>query len=330
MKRENVKKKGLSRQTKINLVGYSFILPNIIGVCAFTLFPMLFSLVISFTDWDYTRGIGNWNFIGIKNFITIWSDEWFTSALTNTLIFVIGVVPTTVFLAMVLAVVIDKFCYAKLPVRMALFMPYVSNVVAVAIVWVMMYSPWGPFTRMVVALGVENPPQWLGDTTWALPAIMLMTVWSGIGYAVIIYTSAIQGLPKDVYEAADIDGAGEVAKFFRLTVPFLSPTTFFLVITTLISSFQVFAPGQETGFLHTHKRHEELYFFLGGKGQFQVDGNVFDVEEGSVVRVAPEGRRSVRNNGSVPLIMLCVQYLCGSFDENDAADGDIVHASVQW
>ena len=95
-------------------------------------------------------------------------------------------------------------------------------------------------------------------------------------------------------------------------------------------SFQVFAPGQETGFLHTHKRHEELYFFLGGKGQFQVDGNVFDVEEGSVVRVAPEGRRSVRNNGSVPLIMLCVQYLCGSFDENDAADGDIVHASVQW
>ena len=244
MKRENVKKKGLSRQAKINLVGYSFILPNIIGVCAFTLFPMLFSLVISFTDWDYTRGIGNWNFIGLKNFVTIWSDEWFTSALTNTLIFVIGVVPTTVFLAMVLAVVIDKFCYAKLPVRMALFMPYVSNVVAVAIVWVMMYSPWGPFTRMVVALGVENPPQWLGDTTWALPAIMLMTVWSGIGYAVIIYTSAIQGLPKDVYEAADIDGAGELAKFFRLTITFLSPTTFFLVITTLISSFQVFAPIQ--------------------------------------------------------------------------------------
>ena len=70
--------------------------------------------------------------------------------------------------------------------------------------------------------------------------------------------------------------------------------------------------------------------FLAARGQFQVDGNVFDVEEGSVVRVAPEGRRSVRNNGSVPLIMLCVQYLCGSFDENDAADGDIVHASVQW
>ena len=90
LKKENEKKRGLSRQAKTNLVGYSFILPNIIGVCAFTLFPMLFSLIISFTDWDYMKGIGNWNFIGIKNFITMWSDEWFTSALTNTLIFVVG------------------------------------------------------------------------------------------------------------------------------------------------------------------------------------------------------------------------------------------------
>ena len=88
--------------------------------------------------------------------------------------------------------------------RLAMFMPYISNVVAVAIIWVMMYSPWGPFTQLVQMLGVENPPQWLGDYNWALPALMLMTVWSGVGYAVMIYTSAIQSLPKDVYEAADV------------------------------------------------------------------------------------------------------------------------------
>jgi multiple sugar transport system permease protein len=239
-----LKKFKLSKQAKIDLTGYAFILPNIIGVCLFTLIPMIFSLIISFTDWDYTQGIGNWNFVGIKNFIEMWQDEWFTSSLINTIVFAVGVVPVTVFLALILAVVIDKYCFAKLPIRLALFMPYISNVVAVAIVWVMMYSPWGPFTQLVKALGVENPPQWLGSTTWALPALMLMTVWSGVGYANMIYTSALQGLPGDVYEAADIDGANEITKFFKLTVPFLSPTTFFLIITTFITSFQIFAPIQ--------------------------------------------------------------------------------------
>ena len=234
----------LSKQMKIDLVGYSFILPNIIGVLMFTLFPMFFSLIISLTDWDYTQGFDNWNFIGFQNFIDMWKDEWFTSSLVNTIVFAVAVVPITIFLELVLSVVIDKFCFAKLPIRLAMFMPYISNVVAVAIVWVMMYSPWGPFTQMVKALGVENPPQWLGDSHWALPAIILMTIWSGVGYAIMIYTSAIQGLPQDIYEAAEIDGASEITKFFKLTVPFLSPTTFFLVITTFVTSFQVFAPIQ--------------------------------------------------------------------------------------
>lgn len=95
-------------------------------------------------------------------------------------------------------------------------------------------------------------------------------------------------------------------------------------------SLQVFAPGQETGFLHTHKNHEELYFFLQGSGEFQVDGNVFPVEEGSVVRVAPAGKRSVRNNGSEPLVMLCVQYRGNTFTSDDATDGDILAEPVKW
>lgn len=95
-------------------------------------------------------------------------------------------------------------------------------------------------------------------------------------------------------------------------------------------SFQQFAPHTETGFLHTHKNHEELYFFLGGKGEFQVDGKVFPVEEGSVVRVAPEGKRSVRNNGPEPLLMLCVQYRGNTFTAEDAQDGNILPAPVKW
>lgn len=95
-------------------------------------------------------------------------------------------------------------------------------------------------------------------------------------------------------------------------------------------SFQSFAPGTETGFLHTHRTHEELYFFLSGRGEFQVDGKCFPVGEGSVVRVAPAGRRSVRNNGSEPLVMLCVQYRGGTFTAEDATDGNILQEPVRW
>lgn len=95
-------------------------------------------------------------------------------------------------------------------------------------------------------------------------------------------------------------------------------------------SFQSFAPGKETGFLHTHQTHEELYIFVSGKGEFQVDGQVFPVAEGSVVRVAPEGRRSVRNNGTEPLVMICVQYKANAFTAQDATDGQILQEPVKW
>ena len=100
--------------------------------------------------------------------------------------------------------------------------------------------------------------------------------------------------------------------------------------TVVEFSFQSFAPGTETGFLHTHKNHEELYFFLSGKGEFQVDGEVFAIQEGSVVRVAPAGKRSVRNNGSEPLLMLCVQYRGNTFTAADATDGEILSEKVEW
>ena len=237
----NAKKR---RQRKTDLTGYLFILPNMLGMILFTLIPMLFSLLISFTDWNFVKGFGNWNYIGFENYLKMWKDEWFLSALCNTVILAFICVPVTIGLALIAAAAIDRFAFGKLPVRLAMFMPYISNVVAVTIVWVMMYSPWGPFTQMVKMMGVKDPPQWLGDYTWALPAIILMMVWSNVVYCVMIYTSAIQGLPRDVYEAAEMDGAGEICKFFRLTVPFLSPTTFFLVITLFINVFQLFAQVQ--------------------------------------------------------------------------------------
>ncbi len=262
------------KQLKIDLSGYLFILPNVIGMIVFTLIPMVFSLIISFTDWDYTQGLGNWNWIGLENYIEMWTDQWFTDALINTVLFAAVTVPIILCTAMVLAVLIDNFCFAKLPLRLAMFMPYISNIVAVSIVWVMMYSPWGPITQAVELFGIDAP-QWLGDYNWALPAVMLMAVWGGIGYCIMIYTSAIQGLPADVYEAASIDGASEVKKFFTLTVPFLSPTTFFLLITQLIGAFQVFAqiqimtrggPGSSTNTLVYYIYTAAFNFYRMGYG----------------------------------------------------------------
>lgn len=234
----------LSKQLKTDLIGYSFIFPNLAGMLIFTLLPLIFSLFISFTDWNFVDGFGNWQFNLGKNYIDMWSDDWFVASLKNTIIYAFLAVPLTIVSAMVLAVIIDKFCFGKLPLRLAMFMPHISNVVAVAVVWVMMYSPYGPITQLLKFLGWENPPQWLGDYNWALPAVIVMAIWRGVGYCVLIYSSAIQGLSKDVYEAAEVDGAGEISKFFKITVPSLTPTTFFLVITTFISSFQVFAPIQ--------------------------------------------------------------------------------------
>lgn len=232
------------QQRATDLAGYAFIAPNLLGLLVFTLFPVLFSLAISFSDWDYTQGFQSIRWIGVKNFLELWKDDWFTTSLANTFIYSFTTVPLTIFLAMVLAVVVDRNASGKGPLRLLYLVPYISNVVAVSIVWVMMYAPFGPFTRLVETLGWKNPPQWLADYNWALPALILMTIWGGLGYAILIYTAAIQTLPQDLYEAADLDGAGPVRKFFRITAPLLSPTTFFLVVTYFISSFQVFAQIQ--------------------------------------------------------------------------------------
>jgi multiple sugar transport system permease protein len=261
-------------QCKTDLTGYVFIFPNLLGMIVFTLIPIVFSLVISFTNWDFTKGFGNWNFIGLKNFIDMWSDEWFTSALRNTILFAFITVPVIIFLSLVLAVVIDKACFIKTPLKLMMFMPYISNIVAVSIVWVMMYSPWGPFTQFVKLLGVA-PPKWLGDYHWALPAVMVMAIWGNIGYCIMIYTSSIQGLSMELYEAADIDGAGEVRKFFKLTIPLLSPTIFFLVITQFIGAFQIFAqiqvmtgggPGTSTNVLVFYIYKSAFTFYKMGFG----------------------------------------------------------------
>lgn len=230
------------KNIRSGLVAGSFLLPSLVGLLCFSMLPLLFSLFISFTDWNFMKGIGNWNYVGFQNFIDLWSDDWFVAALKNTVVFTVITVPVGLLLAVIIAVLIDQFCAKKLAgmLRITMYMPKICNIVASAAVWTMLYSSYGPFTELMRSLGWDNPPRFLASYDWALPAIMLMSIWQSLGYQVFIYSASLTSLPKDLYEAADLDGVNGFQRFFYITLPQLKPTTFFLTITGIISSFKVF------------------------------------------------------------------------------------------
>lgn len=230
------------KELKQSLTAASFLAPSLLGLILFSAAPVVFSMFISLTDWNYVNGIGNWNFVWFENFKKLWSDEWFRASLCNTFVYTVVTVPIGLFLAVVIAVLIDQFCAKKLAgmLRVTMYMPKICNIVASAAVWTMLYSTYGPFTQLMKALGWTDPPRFLASYTWALPAVMLMSIWQGLGYHVFLYSASLTSLPKDIYEAADLDGVNGIQRFFYITLPQLKPTTFFLTVTGIISSFKVF------------------------------------------------------------------------------------------
>ncbi len=235
----DLKKVKIIRQ---NLTAYSMLLPSLTGILLFSAVPLFLSLYVSLTDWNFTQGIGNWNFIGLENFKSLWTDEWFIASLKNTCIFTIVTVPIGLILSAIFAVIIDDFCSKRAAgvVRVAMYMPHICNSVAISVVWTALYSKHGPFTYLMRLLGWKDPPRFLASYTWALPAIMLVVLWAQLGYRVFIYSAALTSLPRDLYESAEIDGANGIRKFWNITIPLLKPTTFFLTITGIIGSFKVF------------------------------------------------------------------------------------------
>lgn len=233
------KKKKILRE---NLIAYSFQLPSLLGMVCFNVIPLAIALFVSLTDWNYAKGVGNWNFVGLQNFIDLWTDDWFIASLKNTLFYTVVTVPVGMVLSLIMAVLIDEYIHSKVAgvIRVMIYMPHICNIVAVSTVWIALYSKYGPFTQLMRVIGWENPPRFLASYEWALPAVMLVAIWASLGYRVFMYSAAIAGLPRDLYESAEIDGANTIQKFFKITVPLLQPTTFFLTITGIISSFKVF------------------------------------------------------------------------------------------
>ena len=231
------------REFKKNLTGYLFIAPNLLGFLIFILVPVLFSLVIAFSEWNLFQGLAGMRFVGLKNFAAMFQDISFLDSLRNNLLFTIGTIPAIMIIALLIAVILNDKVYCRVLLRGMFFIPYISSIVAISVVWLLLYNPaYGPINQFLMSLGIANPPKWLASTQWALPAIMIMTVWSSIGYNCVLFMAGLQGIPRELYESAAIDGANALRKMWRITIPMLSPTTFFLLITNIIASFQVFGP----------------------------------------------------------------------------------------
>lgn len=231
----------MKNQQRENIAGYLFLAPQMLGVWIFSVIPIVFSFYLGFTDWDYISGLDNIEWVGLKNYVDMWKDVAFRDSLINTFIFTAATVLLELALGIVVAVIIDKRVYGSAYFKVAFFVPYISSLVAVSVVFKAMFQPtYGPVNQFLMSIGIQDPPGWFGDAKWSLAAVILLTVWRDLGYYVIVFLAALKGVPKDLYEAASLDGASGLRQFFSITVPMVRPTTFFLMVTGIIGSFKAF------------------------------------------------------------------------------------------
>lgn len=235
-----LKQKTGSLQKKETIAGILFVGPMLIGVTVLTIIPILATFMLSLADWNFIAGFKDIRWVGFDNFERLFQDDAFLKSLRNNAYFLLTV-PIYLAVSMFLAIIIDKHVYMKSYFKVAYFMPYISSIVAVAIVWQVLFHPSaGPVNQLLSSLGIDNPPKWIADPKYALPSLMMISVWVSIGFNMIVYIAGLQSIPRDLYEAADIDGANAWNKFKSITFPQLSSTSFFLLVTGIISTFKVF------------------------------------------------------------------------------------------
>lgn len=233
-----VQKKGMSKELRESLVAYSFIAPNFIGFCIFTLVPMIFAIALAFCDWDGVHAV---EFVGLQNFIDLLDDDTFKASFVNTIVYTVGTVPLTLVCGLGIAVLLNQQVKLRNFFRTVSFFPYVASLVAVAAVWNMIFSPsMGPVNQLLSSLGVEDLPRWAAGKETAMITVILFSVWKNMGYYMVIYLAGLQGTNLELNEAAELDGANKWQIFWYVTLPQLRPTTFFVVIMLTISSFKVY------------------------------------------------------------------------------------------
>lgn len=234
----------LSIPSEANSAAWFFLAPALILIGVFFFLPVAASLLLSVTDFDL-YGIANPSnarFVGLHNYTKLLSSPDFWSALRNTFYFAFVGGPLTIAVSLGAALLLNsKLVRFKGFFRTIYFTPFVTTLVAVAIVWRYLYhTRYGIFNYVLGAVGI-HPIDWLGDPHWAMPAIILMAVWKSFGYNMLIFIAGLQAIPEELYDAAEIDGAGAWRRFWSITLPLLSPTLVFVGVITMIGYFQLFA-----------------------------------------------------------------------------------------
>ena len=235
---QTIRKKRLIRMgNRGGLAGYFFVGPSLIFLLLFVIYPIFMSFYYSFTFYDL---MSEPRWTGLLNYRNLMSDHRFVAAATNTLYFAFGTVPTGVATSLLLAVLINRQIRGIYAFRALFYMPVVSSFVSVALIWLWMYEPqFGLLNEGLETLGLARSKFLKGPDT-AMPAIIILSVWKNMGLNMVIYLAGLQGIPPHLYEAAEIDGAGGRAKFLKITLPLLAPTTFFVVIVYFIGALQMF------------------------------------------------------------------------------------------
>ncbi|MDO5298575.1 MAG: sugar ABC transporter permease [Clostridia bacterium] len=264
----------MSKLEKRNtLIAYSFLAPNFIGFVVFTLIPVIFSIVLAFMNWS---GGSNITWAGLDNFRTIFKDFSFTKSnlgisLKNTVCYTVATVPLTIACSLGLALVLNKGVKGAKFFRAVIFFPYVASLVAICVCWNFLLMKNGPVNQFLRMFGLNMNKSWTSSTNLAIWAIIIVSVWRNAGYYMVMYLAGLQGVPAELYEAATMDGANAWQKFTKVTLPMLTPTTFFCSIMMVISCFKIYdvvaimtkgGPGRSTKMLVTYIF--ELSF--GGEG----------------------------------------------------------------
>jgi multiple sugar transport system permease protein len=222
-----------------HFAGYLFASPWVLTFLIFWLFPLLYSLYLGFTDYRLLKPGYNW--VGFSNFVGLFSDKAFLESLKNTFIFVIGTIPITTTIALFLALLIENKFPGRTLFRSGFFMPSITAMVVIALIFTNLYSRGGYIHLLAEVLGLSPPENgFLLSNRTALFSVMAMDIWMSVGYYMLLFLAGLKSIPGELYEAAEVAGAGALRKFCSITLPLLKPVTLFIIVINTIKSFQVF------------------------------------------------------------------------------------------
>jgi ABC-type sugar transport system permease subunit len=250
----------------------ALVAPNLFFLLSFTYWPLVFNLYLSLTDWDMLSP--EKTFIGLENYRDLAQTRDFWRIVANTFYFVVVGVGATMTIALAVALLLNQRLYGRGVARSVVFAPTVLTGSAIAIVWIYIFDPNYGLLRVFINAAGFSSPKWLTDLGWAMPALLIVYIWKNFGYAVVVYLAGLQGIPKELHEAATVDGASPWDRFRHVTWPGLGPISFFLLVTSILSSFQAFdlvavmtsgGPVNATNTLIYHLYEEGFVAFHAGR-----------------------------------------------------------------